>query len=1193
MLSSFFFGGGGSGGAVGHQHRHGGAIRDEKAGRRGSSNSPTSSPNTNGGTANTNSRSWTSLFLRRDKNNSTPDSDYSSRSANRNSHDVIKKSRKSPDAITASSRSTSTLSLLELELARPAQTQVPVQGQVPGRVPVQDQTGSSPSNRSALTPKPHRRHSSAQHTSAAPTTAATAKPKASSKLQRQSAPVVSSKKTSNHPQPSPDLLNSKRGNSAPNNIVVGQPTGGYLSSKPDQAEPRIPPSFRHSAFGPALLAQKPLFPKPAAYLYTVRSALSSTMSASSPSPPPLDPPKRHIKRDRTPSPTRRHSTTRKVKTPTSRDVEHPDITCPELPTPPDSRRATPAHSHRPRESSRNLTTIKEDAPERSRERAKKHRRHRTQEEREEKERERRKRRAREAEEDRLEDIRRHRDRTPVSLTPEQPTRTPPPPPAGEPIPPPRYTTPVIPRRESSTPGAQSMLRASATTIFQAIKTVGSKSSRDQLSNPSPKSSGTRVVLQQTEQSIKVKVDSPNRPRHIHRDEGDSTDSDELEQPHTPEGAEFPIAKNQERKGSVQVSPNVKIVGEDVSEDLINERETIDFLLPYGGLREQFDSGYEIEQEMPEDEHDEEDSEGDDETVHAPGAQPVKKKSHHTLANSAVNIDPLSQQLPVLLSLIDNTVTAYETILETQGSFAVGIGGYQPVARRLLEKVGKIFSRELPPDAATWGETLEYISGRKSYPELCDVDFNDDDAISEFFEHDGEKMFIFNACLEEPEVLDPAVIGLRRLMEEDVTPEETAIYLTSYPHIRPLLLACRHMTDDELDILYSKRATAFLDVDVAVRSDKQREVTECAELSKGIDETVKQLEATIARMKTVQTNILKRKKGIEAHLSIHAPNDDEIPSLPAEIQTAIDEIQNEDIIRMEERKRRRKELREEAEEEDDGDTLLPDDSISQINPYRARYIPQSVTRAYQEAQTRAAASVAQVPASVASTKTSTSVLQEYLTARAPPRQTQLGVHGNSHIAHSAGYDPSNPTGMGHLSVPKKPNAYLRMALPSKVYGTFVNDIKDAVRRLPIHNLNRNLEVIPERGETPEVGRSGTPDTHQHLQTSSPHDDALYRSNSRGSTKAPVRNASGASSKKSGLFSKKPIDDTDRSCTPVIVHSGVGGYGSSKPVVVTNDAGVNIKKDKEKSDRERERRKREKGKSGSSSRRRESYAEKPRR
>ncbi|KAK6362926.1 hypothetical protein TWF730_000377 [Orbilia blumenaviensis] len=1167
MLSSFFFGGGGSGGAVGH--RHGGAIRDEKAARRGSSNNPTTTATAtiNSGTADSNSRSWTSLFLKRDKNNSTPDSSYSSRSAD--THNV-KKGRKSDGLTTAS---TSTLSLLEL--ARPV------------RVPVQDQTGSSPS---PLASKPHRRHSSAvQHTSAAPTTPKT---KTSSKLQRQSVPV-SSKKSSNHPQPSPDSLNSKRGNSTPNNIVAGQPTGGYASNKPIQAEPRIPPTFRHSAFGPAaaLLAQNPLFPKPTAYLYTVRTALSSTMSSSSPSPPPLDPPKRHIKRDHSPSP-RRHSTTRKAKAPALRDAEHPDITCPELPTPPDSRRATPAHSHRPRESSRNLMTIREDAPERSRERSRKHRKHRTPEEREERERERRKRRPREADEE----VRRHRDRTPVNLTPEQPTRTPPPPPAGDQLPPPRYATPVIPRRESSTPGAQSMLRASATTIFQAIKTVGSKSSKDQLSNPSPKSSGTRVVLQQTDQSIKVQVDSPHRQKHIHRDEGDSTDSDELEQPHTPKGAEFPIAKNSDRKGSTQVSPNVKIVGEDVSEDLTHQTENIDFLLPYGGLREQFDSGYEIEQEIFEDELEAEDTEEDDETVHAPGAQPVKKKSHHTLANSIVNVDPLSQQLPVLLSLVDNTVTAYETILETQGSFAVGIGGYQPVARRLLEKVGKLFSRELPPEAATWGETLEYISGRKEYPELCDVDFDDDDAISEFFDHDDEKMFIFNACLEEPDVLNPAVIGLRRLMEEDVTPEETAIYLTNYPHIRPLLLACRHMTDDELDILYSERATAFLNVDVAVRSDKQREVTECAELSKGIDETVKQLEATIARMKTVQNSILKRKKRIEAHLAIHAPNDDEIPTLPAEIQTAIDEIQNEDIIKMEERKRRRKELREEAEEEDDGDTLLPDDSISQINPYRARYIPQSVTRAYQEAQTRAAASVAQVPASVASTKTSTSILHEYLAARAPPRQTQMGNHGNNHMAHSAGYDPASLGGMGQMGpggATKKPNAYVRMALPVKVYGSIMNDIKDAVRRFPLHNSNRNLEAIPERGETPEAGRTGTPDTHQHLQTPSPYDDALYRSNSRGSTKTPVRNVSGASSKKSGLFSKKSVDDVDRSCTPVIVHGGVGGYGSSKPVVVTNDVGVNIKKDKEKGDREREKRRREKGKSGSSSRRRESHTERPRR
>ncbi|EPS42251.1 hypothetical protein H072_3777 [Dactylellina haptotyla CBS 200.50] len=1189
MLSSLFFGSGGGG------NSGGGVIRDEKGARRGNA----TNSNANGppvpmpvpsaqqaaaaaqAQAHTNSRSWTSLFLRREKHTSTPDH-----------HDIINRLG-TVYANADLGASTSTVSL-----GRPA-------------VRVRDQTGSSP----LLTPKPTRRHSSAQQNSSTPTTTTTKKtaPSSSSNRhhhhhhhhqhthhsQRHSLPVTSSSSSSKKAHQSLHSLPSA--NPSPPNIVVGQPTGGYASSKPIKAEPRI--SFRHSAFGPTLLAQNSLFPKPAAYLYNVRSALSSTMSLSSSSPPPLDPPKRHSKRDRTPSPSRRHPT-RKLKAQPSRDVgadPQADIGCPELPTPPDSRRATPAHHHRPRESSRNLSTIKEDTPERTKSRAKKHHRHRTPEEKEE----RRKRKAREAEEERLEEIRRNRSKTPIHALPEQPTRTPPPPPAGGPdamqqhlqqqqqaL---RYTTPVIPpRRDSVTPG-QSMLRTSATTIFQALTgNVGSKSSRDQLNTPSPKSSGTRVVLQQTDQAIRVSVDSPDQSKYPHREEGESTDSDESEC-HTPKGAEFPIPKGPaDKKASIQVgSPKVKIVGEDVSEDLSHQTENIDFLLPFGGLREQFDSGYEIEQEVFEDELDGEDTAEDDDTVHAPGSQSTRKKSQGilpALANSVVNVDPLSQQLPVLLSLIDNTVSAYETILETQGSFAVGIGGYQPVARRLLEKVGKIFSRELPSDAATWGETLEYISRRKEVPELPDVDFDDDDAVFEYFDQNDEKMFIYNACLDEPEVLDPCIEGLTRLMDEDVTPEETAIYITSYPHLRPLLLACKYMTDDELDILYSKRAAAFLNVDVAVRSDKQREVTECIELSKGIDETIKQLEATIARMRTTQTNINKRKTRIESHLAVHAPNDDETPVLPAEIQTAIDEIQNEDIIKMEERRQRRKELKKEAEEDDDGDTLLPDDSISQINPYRARYIPQSVTRAYQEAQTRAAASVAQIPASIASTKTSTSILHEYLQARAPPRQTQMnnqfpnpsvppGFNGVGHPGMMTNGGMMGGNGVVH----KK--SYMRVPLPAKLYA----DIKDAVRRLPLHPGNRNLEAIPERGETPDLHHRSVSVSPEQQQQGEQYDDLLHRSSSRSSTKIPSRNVSGASQKKSGFFSKKTVEHEDRSCTPVIIHgAGHGGYNSSKPVVATNETGtVSIKKD----GRDKERRRREKGKS-SSSRRRESYVERPR-
>ncbi|KAF3926487.1 hypothetical protein AA313_de0208202 [Arthrobotrys entomopaga] len=1141
MLSSLLFGGGGGRG-------------DGRAGGGGAAIHPTSSNDEN----NTNSRSWTSLFLKRDKpavTNKSPNGHTGSRST----LEVIRKRRET-------AASTSSL--------RPV---------------VRDGTaGSSPLTKPS---PPNRRHSSAQQQSTS-----RKHPSSSSKQHHihnnrhshshslQASP--SAKKDSNIPRQSVHSLHSSSAKNH-NIVVLDQPTGGYASNKPIQPEqPRL--SFRNSTFGPTLLGQSNLFPKPAAYLYTVRSALSSTtMSLSSSSPPPLDPPKRHSKRDRSPSPSRRHSSTRKLKAQPSRDCDQQqqaDTAPPELPTPPDSRRATPAHHHRPREASRNLSTIKEDTPEKARSKSKKHRHHRTPEEREE----RRKRKLREAEEERLDEIRRSRSKTPVPNLPEQPTRTPPPPPGTqEPIPPPRYTTPVIPsRRDSVTPG-QSMPRTS-TTIFQAIKTLGSKTSRDQLSTPSPKSSGTRVVLQQTDQAIKVKVDSPSRPKsRSQREEVDSTSSDESEC-HTPKGAEFPIPKHPaDKNNSIPVgSPKVKIVGEDVSDDLTHHSENIDFLLPYGGLREQFDSGYEIEQEVFEDELEDQDADGDDETVHASGSQSAKKKSQGglpTLTNSVVNVDPLSQQLPVLLSLIDNTVTAYETIMETQGSFAVGIGGYQPVARRLLEKVGKLFSRELPSDAATWGETLEYISGRKEIPELPDVEFDDDAAVSEFFDHNNEKMFIFNACLDEPDVLDPCIEGLTRLMDEDVTPEETAIYVTTYPHLRPLLLACKYMTDDELDILYSKRAAAFLNVDVAVRSDKQREVTECAELSKGIDETVKQLEAVITRMRTTQSNINKRKRGIESYLAINAPNDDETPTLAPEIQTAIDEIENEDNIKMEERKRRRKELQKEADEEDDGDTLLPDDSISQINPYRARYIPQSVARVYQEAQTRAAASVAQIPASIASTKTSTSILHEYLQAKAPPRQTQMSSHYDN-AGMSAGFGGPNHNGMmgngmamGGNGVSHK-KSYVRMVLPVKLYA----DIKDAVRRLPLHNRN-NLESIPERNENPDINSRSVSVSPEQQQ----HNDLIHRGASRNSTKTPSRNVSGASQKKSGLFSKKVEYEGDRACTPVVIHGGgVGGYNSSKPVVVTNETGtVNLKKD----GKDRERRK--KGKS-SGSRRRESYAERPR-
>ncbi|RBQ80483.1 hypothetical protein VDGD_02456 [Verticillium dahliae] len=86
----------------------------------------------------------------------------------------------------------------------------------------------------------------------------------------------------------------------------------------------------------------------------------------------------------------------------------------------------------------------------------------------------------------------------------------------------------------------------------------------------------------------------------------------------------------------------------------------------------------------------------------------------------------------------NLLNQYNTVLEKSGSIAVATG-HRSVARRLLDRLENVFSRELPPhgcscvvcDTGTdlhtglgWGEVLEWVSGRIELPQWPPFDLAD-------------------------------------------------------------------------------------------------------------------------------------------------------------------------------------------------------------------------------------------------------------------------------------------------------------------------------------------------------------------------------------------------------------------------------------------------------------------------------------
>ncbi|CAD6448093.1 7c68ada7-fd2e-4efd-ad11-f7ca9bf456f8 [Sclerotinia trifoliorum] len=89
----------------------------------------------------------------------------------------------------------------------------------------------------------------------------------------------------------------------------------------------------------------------------------------------------------------------------------------------------------------------------------------------------------------------------------------------------------------------------------------------------------------------------------------------------------------------------------------------------------------------------------------------------------------------------NTLDQYETVLNKSGSLAVATG-YRSVARRLLDRLENVFARDLSSDGClcvmcqdldldshegsrglSWGEVLEWVSGRRELPEWPAFDFS--------------------------------------------------------------------------------------------------------------------------------------------------------------------------------------------------------------------------------------------------------------------------------------------------------------------------------------------------------------------------------------------------------------------------------------------------------------------------------------
>ncbi|KAH8146555.1 uncharacterized protein LAJ45_09501 [Morchella importuna] len=85
----------------------------------------------------------------------------------------------------------------------------------------------------------------------------------------------------------------------------------------------------------------------------------------------------------------------------------------------------------------------------------------------------------------------------------------------------------------------------------------------------------------------------------------------------------------------------------------------------------------------------------------------------SLDDSPDTDQPVSAVFANLNILLEN----YHSILSNGGSIAVA-NGYHSVARKLLEQVGGVFTRDLGVDGVGWHDILEYIRGGRTRPCLC-------------------------------------------------------------------------------------------------------------------------------------------------------------------------------------------------------------------------------------------------------------------------------------------------------------------------------------------------------------------------------------------------------------------------------------------------------------------------------------------
>ncbi|KJZ79363.1 hypothetical protein HIM_01514 [Hirsutella minnesotensis 3608] len=114
------------------------------------------------------------------------------------------------------------------------------------------------------------------------------------------------------------------------------------------------------------------------------------------------------------------------------------------------------------------------------------------------------------------------------------------------------------------------------------------------------------------------------------------------------------------------------------------------------------------------------------------AYPVPKRFLAALPQQAVTrpTNPTLAGAETLFAPFFNLLDQYSTVLSKHGSIAVATG-HRSVARRLLDRLENVFSRDLPPHGCscvmcdrsheihrglTWGDVLEWVSGRIELPE---------------------------------------------------------------------------------------------------------------------------------------------------------------------------------------------------------------------------------------------------------------------------------------------------------------------------------------------------------------------------------------------------------------------------------------------------------------------------------------------